>query len=140
MNAEQIKLVQSSYKEFRPVADQAAEIFYDRLFEVAPEVKPLFKSNMNKQGTMLMSMMGIAVGNLDRLEIILPAIRALGQRHASYGVRNDHFAIVGETILWTLEQTFGPAFTPELKEAWAATYMTLAGVMKGAMQEISRPA
>ena len=137
MNNEQIKLVQASFEQVKPIADKAAEIFYARLFEVAPHTRHLFKGDIKKQGSMLMSTLGLAVGSLNDLEKIIPAVRSLGQRHAGYGVRFEHFAIVGEAFLWTLEQAFGSAFTPELKEAWTEAYMTLAGVMQEAMQEMA---
>lgn len=118
MNAEQIKMVQESFEQVKPIADQAAEIFYARLFEIAPDTRHMFKGDMRKHGAMLMSTLGLAVGSLKDLDKIGPAVRALGKRHVGYGVQFEHFAIVGEAFLWTLEQAFGPAFTPELKTAW----------------------
>jgi len=140
MNAEQIKLVQDSFEQVKPIADQAASIFYARLFEVAPQTRHMFKSDMTKQGAMLMSTLGLAVGSLNDLDKIIPAVRALGKRHSGYGVEFDQFAIVGESLLWTLEQAFGPAFTPELKTAWTEAYLLLAGVMQEAMREVVLPA
>ncbi len=129
MNTNQIELVQASFEKVRPIADQAAELFYTRLFEIAPHYRHMFKNDMKKQGAMLMSTLGLAVGSLNDLEKILPAVRALGQRHAGYGVTAEHYQPVAEAFLWTLEQAFGEAFTPELKEAWVVAYTTLAGVM-----------
>ncbi len=136
MNTEQIKMVQDSFEQVRPIADKAAEIFYGRLFEVAPHTRHMFKQDMTKQGAMLMSTLGLAVGSLNDLDKIIPAVRALGRRHAGYGVQFDQFAVVGESLLWTLEQAFGPAFTPELKTAWTEAYLLLAGVMQEAMREV----
>jgi nitric oxide dioxygenase len=140
MNTEQIKLVQASFEQVKPIADQAAEIFYARLFEVAPETRHMFKNDMRKQGAMLMSTLGLAVGSLNDLEKIIPAVQALGKRHVGYGVQFEHFAIVGESFLWTLEQAFGAAFTPDLKAAWTEAYLLLAGVMQEAMSEVAVPA
>jgi hemoglobin-like flavoprotein len=140
MNAEQIKLVQESFEQVKPIADKAAEIFYTRLFQVAPHTRHMFKGDMKKQGAMLMSTLGLAVGSLNDLDKIIPAVRALGKRHAGYNVRPEHFALVGDSFLWTLEQAFGPAFTPELKSAWTEAYLLLAGVMQEAMQEAATPA
>jgi len=140
MNSEEIKLVQDSFEQVKPIADQAASIFYTRLFEVAPQTRHMFKSDMTKQGAMLMSTLGLAVGSLNDLDKIIPAVRALGKRHAGYGVEFDQFAIVGEALLWTLEQAFGPAFTAELKSAWTEAYLLLAGVMQEAMREVAVPA
>jgi hemoglobin-like flavoprotein len=129
MNAQQIQLVQESFAKVRPIADQAAETFYQRLFEIAPSYRSMFKHDMKKQGAMLMSTLGLAVGSLNNLETILPAVRSLGRRHAEYGVTAEHYQPVAEAFLWTLEHYLGDSFTPELKAAWVEAYMTLAGVM-----------
>ena len=137
MNAQQIELVQESFKTVRTIADQAAGTFYQRLFEIEPSYKAMFKHDMKKQGAMLMSTLGLAVGSLNNLEAILPAVRSLGQRHAGYGVTAEQYQPVAEALLWTLEYYFGEAFTPELKEAWVAAYTTLAGVMIEASEAVS---
>src|SRR5215213_2532080 len=129
MNTQQIELVQASFEKVRPIADQAAESFYERLFEIAPHYRSLFKHDMKKQGAMLMSTLGLAVGSLKNLEKILPAVQALGRRHAEYGVTAGDYQPVAEAFLWTLEHYLGEAFTPDLKEAWVIAYTTLAGVM-----------
>ncbi len=129
MNAQQIQLVQESFAKVRPIADQASETFYQRLFEIAPSYRAMFKHDMKKQGAMLMSTLGLAVGSLNNLETILPAVRSLGRRHAEYGVTAEHYQPVAEAFLWTLEHYLGEAFTPELKAAWVEAYMILAGAM-----------
>lgn len=136
MNTKQIELVQASFEMVRPIADQAAETFYQRLFEIAPGYRSMFKHDMKKQGAMLMSTLGLAVGSLNNLEAILPAVRSLGQRHAGYGVTAEHYQPVAEAFLWTLENYLGEDFTPELKEAWVVAYTTLAGVMIEASQAV----
>jgi nitric oxide dioxygenase len=136
MNAQQIKMVQESFAKVRPIADQAAEMFYQRLFEIAPSYRSMFKHDMKKQGAMLMSTLGLAVGSLNNLEAILPAVRSLGQRHAGYGVTAEHYMPVAEAFLWTLEHYLGEDFTPELKAAWVEAYMTLAGVMIEASEAV----
>jgi len=136
MDTKQIELVQASFEKVRPIADQAAELFYNRLFEIAPHYRHMFKNDMKKQGAMLMSTLGLAVGSLNDLEKILPAVRALGQRHAGYGVTAEDYQPVAEAFLWALDQAFGKDFTPELKEAWVEAYTTLAGVMIEASQAV----
>ena len=136
MNTRQIKLVQASFAMLRPSADQAAETFYERLFEIAPHYRHMFKNNMTKQGAMLMSTLGLAVGSLNNLEAILPAVRSLGQRHAGYGVTAEHYQPVAEAFLWTLDHYLGEAFTPELKEAWVEAYTILAGAMIEASEAV----
>lgn len=136
MNTNQILLVQASFDLVRPIADQAAETFYNRLFEIAPHYRAMFKHDIKKQGAMLMSTLGLAVGSLNNLEKILPAVRALGQRHAGYGVTAEHYQPVAEAFLWTLEFYLGKEFTPALKEAWVEAYTTLAGVMIAAGETV----
>ena len=136
MNTQQIELVQASFEMVRPIADQAAETFYQRLFEIAPHYRHMFRNDMRKQGAMLMSTLGLAVGSLNDLEKILPAVRSLGQRHAGYGVTAADYQPVAEAFLWTLDHYLGEAFTPELKDAWVVAYITLAGVMIEASEAV----
>ena len=115
-----------------PIAATAADLFYDRLFEIAPEVRSMFPQDMKEQKSKLLAMLGTAVTNLHKLETILPAVKALGQRHKGCGVTAAHYAPVGAALLWTLEKGLGADFTPEVKAAWTETYTTLAGVMTSA--------
>jgi hemoglobin-like flavoprotein len=129
MTPEQITLVQTSFKKVVPIAGTAADLFYDRLFEIAPPVRSLFPADLTEQKMKLMAMLGTAVTNLHQLETLLPAVKALGERHKGYGVTADHYATVGAALLWTLEKGLGPDFTPETKAAWTEAYTALAGVM-----------
>ncbi|MCG7924180.1 MAG: globin domain-containing protein, partial [Candidatus Thiodiazotropha taylori] len=122
MTPEQITHVKSSWSKVEPIADQAAALFYGRLFEVYPEVKPYFKGDMESQGKKLMSMIGTAVGSLDNLEPLLPVIRESGKRHAEYGVQAVDYDKVADALLWTLGEGLGDAFTDEVKDAWVVTY------------------
>lgn len=131
MTPQQIGLVQTSFKKVVPIAATAADLFYDRLFEIAPEVRPMFPQDLKEQKVKLMSMLGTAVGSLHKLDTILPAVKALGERHKGYGVAAVHYAPVGAALLWTLEKGLGSDFTPEVKAAWTETYTALAGVMTG---------
>lgn len=128
----QIELVKSTFAKVAPIAPQAAELFYGRLFEIAPDVKPLFKGDMAEQGRKLMQVIGMAVGSLDRLPELVPVVQNLGARHGSYGVKDEHYGVVAEALLWTLEKGLGEAFTPDVKNAWVAAYTVLADTMKQA--------
>jgi len=132
MTPSQIQAVQSSFARVRPISDQAGEMFYRRLFEIAPSVRPLFKGDIAEQQRKLMQMLTVAVGSLDNLDAIIPAVQALGARHAGYGVQDSHYDVVAEALLWTLETGLGAAFTSDVKEAWVVAYGTLAAVMKDA--------
>ncbi|HEU4329387.1 MAG TPA: globin family protein [Roseiflexaceae bacterium] len=132
MNAEQIALVQESYALVEPIADQAAALFYDRLFTIDPSARPLFHNDMEAQGRALMGMIKVAVGGLSKLDMIVPAVQQLGVRHAGYGVRPEHYETVGAALIWTLEQGLGDAFTPQVRDAWVTVYTLLADTMKEA--------
>jgi hemoglobin-like flavoprotein len=132
MNAEQKVLVQESFAKVLPISETAADLFYNRLFELDPALRPLFKGDMKEQGRKLMDMINIAVKGLDDLDKIVPAVQALGQRHGGYGVKDKDYDTVATALLWTLEQGLGNDFTPEVKAAWVEVYLLLSGVMKDA--------
>ncbi|TWU04081.1 globin family protein [Neorhodopirellula pilleata] len=139
MTPEQVTLVQSSWEQVKPISEQAAELFYGRLFELDPSLKPLFKGDMKEQGKKLMAMLNLAVTSLTKLDAIVPAVQDLGRRHVQYGVPDESYQTVGEALLWTLDKGLGEAFTEDVKEAWTQTYVTLSTVMLDAAHE-SEPA
>jgi hemoglobin-like flavoprotein len=132
MNETQKKLVQESWAKVVPIAEQAADIFYGKLFAADPSLQPLFKGDMKAQGKKLMQMISVAVAGLDRLGDIVPAVQALGKRHVGYGVNDSHYDTVGGALLDTLSVGLGPAFTPEVKDAWVVVYGVLSTTMKDA--------
>lgn len=119
-----------------PIADKAAELFYGRLFELDPAVKPMFKSDIKAQGAKLMKTIGLAVSALDDLEPLVPTLKEIGARHAGYGVKEGDYDTVATALLWALEQGLGEAFTDEVKNAWAEVYTTVADVMKSGAAEV----
>jgi nitric oxide dioxygenase len=138
MTPEQVQLVKTSFASVLPIAERAGMMFYDRLFELDPTLRPMFKGEMSEQNRVLMRMIASAVNGLDRLETIVPTVRALGVRHAGYGVVDAHYQTVGEALLWTLQQGLGDGFTPEVAEAWTTAYGLLAGTMQSAACEATR--
>lgn len=124
------ELVQTTFATLVPIADQAAALFYGRLFETDPSLRPLFKSDLGEQGKKLMTMIGVAVKGLDSLDELVPAVKNLGRRHAGYGVTDAHYDTVGGALLWTLEKGLGSAFTPDVKAAWTTVYTVLSTTMK----------
>ncbi|MFM9938400.1 MAG: globin family protein [Hyphomicrobiaceae bacterium] len=135
MTPSQITLVQESFKKVAPIAGTAADLFYDRLFVIAPDVRPLFPNDLTEQKKKLMGMLATAVGNLHQIETIVAPVQALAKRHVGYGVQADHYKPVGEALIWTLGQGLGKDFTPDLKAAWLAAYAALSGVMIQAAAE-----
>src|SRR5215208_3835148 len=135
MTDEQIALIQTSWAQVEPISDTAARLFYDRLFQTAPEVRPLFTSDITEQGRKLMAMIGMVVKALPRLAEIVPNVQTLGRRHAAYGVRAEHYAIVGSALLWTLAQGLGEGFTNKHAVAWNEAYGLLADTMLAGADE-----
>jgi len=140
MTPDQIDLVQSSFKKVVPIADTAADIFYDRLFEIAPDTRALFPEVMTDQKKKLMTMIGVAVNGLKDLDAIVPAVQDLGARHQGYKVTEAHYDSVGAALLYTLGKGLGDDFTTETEAAWTETYGLLAGVMKEAQKGAAAPA
>jgi hemoglobin-like flavoprotein len=132
MTPEQIALVQTSWQKVVPIKEKAAELFYGKLFEMDPSLKPLFKGDMAEQGRKLTTMLNTVVVKLNSLGDIVPAVQDLGRRHVKYGVKDAHYATVGGALLWTLGAGLGDAFTDEVKEAWTTAYTILSGAMKEA--------
>lgn len=130
MTPREIQLVRDSFHKIAPIADQAAALFYTRLFELDPALRALFHGDMAAQGRKLMQSLALCVGSLDRLAAIVPAVRELGRRHATYRVRDEHYETVGAALLWTLEKGLGPDFTAETRAAWGKVYWVLAETMK----------
>jgi nitric oxide dioxygenase len=130
MTREEINLVRASWANMAKISDQAADLFYGRLFEVYPEVRPLFRGEIDEQGEKLMRMIGKAVDALDDLEPLDRVIKMMGARHSGYGVLDEDYPKLEEALLWTLEQGLGDDFTPATRAAWASVYDDLADMMR----------
>jgi nitric oxide dioxygenase len=129
MTPDQVKLVQQSFAQVAPIADKAAEIFYARLFDIAPSVKPLFPADLAEQRKKLMAALAAVVAGLSNLPSVLPVASALAKRHVGYGAQREHYSAVGEALLWTLARGLGPQWTPEVAAAWTSAYATLSSFM-----------
>jgi hemoglobin-like flavoprotein len=132
----QKQLVQESFALIAPVADDAAALFYRRLFQLNPSLKLMFRGDMAEQRKKLMQMITAAVKGLDHLEQLVPAVEELGRRHARYRVVDADYDTVGQALIWTLDKALGRAFTAELREAWATVYTLLATTMRHAAHEM----
>jgi hemoglobin-like flavoprotein len=129
MTPDQIALVQQSFGKVLPIREQAAALFYERLFTIDPSTRPLFGGDMKAQGAKLMAAIATVVKSLNRPDSLLDDLRGLARRHDDYGVRESHYASVGEALLWTLEQGLGADFKPDLRAAWTAAYRLLSETM-----------
>jgi hemoglobin-like flavoprotein len=129
------KLIQDTWAQVVPIADRAATLFYQRLFEVDPSARSLFRTtDMAQQRKKLLQVLSVAVSSLDNLGALRKTVEDLGRRHAGYGVKDAHYDSVGVALLWTLEQGLGSAWTAEAAAAWKDVYGLLSGIMRQAQQ------
>lgn len=135
MNQEQIMLVQSSWAEVEPLSGKLGEAFYKKLFELQPDIERLFGDDIRKQGETLMSMISMAVEMLDHPDSMAAAMSSLGERHAGYGVRPQHFTPFKESLMWGLERVLGDTFTDDLRAAWSELFDMMARMMHGRVGE-----
>jgi hemoglobin-like flavoprotein len=139
MTTRQIQLVKESWGYVIVKSNEAGQLFYTRLFEVAPEVKHMFKGDMKEQARKLMSMVTLVVSKLDKLDNVINEVKALGARHNKYGTRPEHYSTVGQCLLWTLSQGLAERWNKETEEAWTLAYATLSGAMIQAQQQAPQP-
>ena len=135
MDPQQIDLVKSSFAKVAPIADAAAVIFYDELFERDPRLRSLFAQDMTEQRRKLMMMLGTAVNGLDDWGSVAGHVRALGERHVSYGVTLADYDTVGAALIETLSKGLGADFTPAVRDAWLACYAVVSGAMLEAAED-----
>lgn len=140
MTPVQIALIQTSFGKVAPISEQAAAIFYARLFELTPQVRVLFKGDMAEQGRKLMAMLKTVVATLDKLDVLMPVAQRLAIRHVAYGAQPAHYAGVGQAVLDTLQAGLGPEFKPETRETWTTAYGALSSVMIAAAETLPQPA
>lgn len=132
ITARQISLIQDSFAKVGPIADKAAEIFYNKLFDYDPTLRKLFKGDMQEQGRKLMSVLGVAVASLNDLNALVPTLQKLAKQHVQYGVKAEDYTPVGNALIYTLKTGLGPAFTAETKQAWIGVYKLVADTMRAA--------
>ena len=138
--SQQKRLVQSTFLKLSLVSNQAGEWFYNRLFELDPDIKPLFaNTNIHVQSTKLLQMIATVVTSLDRLEQLTPTLKDLGQRHITYGVKREHYAIVGQALMSALAHVLGAEFTPEAEDAWNHVYNVMVSITIEGIYDASQP-
>ena len=132
-----IKLVRETFDLVVPIAGVAADMFYERLFYMAPSLRHMFPQDMREQKRKLMVMMAMAVQGLGDLDKLVPQLMTLGARHAGYGVKDTHYKAVGEALIWTLERGLANEFTPDVERAWVRVYLLIAATMQAGADEVS---
>lgn len=135
LRAEDIATIRRTWARVAPVSGMAAQLFYGRLFRLAPETRALFGTSIEEQGRKLIQTLGFVVDNLDRTDQVDAAARALAIRHVGYGAEPEHYAVVGEALIWTLSELLGPAFGEDERAAWSGAYAALSAEMIAAVSE-----
>ncbi len=141
MTDHNLSIVRSTWAKVLPIAEQAADLFYGRLFEIAPDVKPMFaETDMTAQKGKLLTALNLAVQNADNPDALIPLLEDMGRRHVGYGVKDEHYDAVGAALLWTLEQGLGADFTEEARAAWSGVYGLVSDTMRSAAAEVASSA
>jgi hemoglobin-like flavoprotein len=133
--ATDVRLVRATFDLIVPISGVAADMFYERLFYMAPSLRRMFPADMRDQKRKLMVMIATAVQSLTDLETLMPQLMELGARHATYGVKDSHYKAVGDALIWTLERGLADAFTPEVERAWLRVYLLIAATMQAGADE-----
>ncbi len=137
MTLHQKELVATSFAKLIPIAEETGELFFSRLFEIAPYVRPLFKEDLTVQGRRFMLSLAMVVHNLESIETITPMLQKLGRDHRSYGVTAGYYDIGASALLWTLERCLGGDFTDEVRNSWISMYTLVSGIIKKAAEDVS---
>ena len=136
MTHKQVELIETSFRSIRPIAHEAGAMFYARMLELDPSLRPMFR-DVDNQAHKLMQVLGVAVAMLRKPEELFTIVEELGRRHVSYGVTDAHYQIGGAAFIWTLEQGLGDAFTPEVRDAWVALYDAITWVMRHGARRVA---
>lgn len=134
---QQKRLIRDSFSEISELSEAVAQLFYGRLFELAPEVRPMFRADIVVQGRKLMDMLTTLVGNLEHFEELEPMLRALGQRHVGYGVKPEQYATMSAALIWAIGIALEDEFSPELRAAWTDLIQAVSAVMKDGAAALS---
>jgi hemoglobin-like flavoprotein len=137
MTERQILLVKNSWSYVIVKAEEAGLLFYNRLFEIAPELKSMFKTEPKDQSRKLINMVTLIVSKLQKLQEIEDEIKGLAVRHRKYGVDTAYYRIVGAAFIWTLQRGLKEKWNEELEEAWVAVYTVISDAMIKNQQAIA---
>src|SRR6266576_50868 len=126
----QIELLESSFQAIAPRGEEFVTAFYERLFTGFPQTRAFFTStDMLEQRKKLLGALALVVQNLRKPEVLTSALKGLGQRHVNYGVRPEHYPIVGAILLETFSDVLGECWTPICRDAWAEAYGVVSAIM-----------
>lgn len=126
----QVEILERSFEQVKPQANEFVSSFYNHLFTDYPEAQPLFEgTDMEKQGGKLLQSLVLVIENLRKPDALSNALKGLGARHVKYGALPEHYPLVGATLLKTFEQYLGDAWTEEVQTAWVDAYGAITTIM-----------
>src|SRR6056297_799606 len=131
----EISLIRQSFARLKAENNTVrpfGDAFYARVFAHMPEARSLFRADMAGQGMQFLSTLHVVVDHLDDLDRIDRELRTLGEGHAAFGVRPEHYAPMGEALIETMRAAFGETFDPETEAAWRRAYTGLSRRMVAA--------
>jgi hemoglobin-like flavoprotein len=137
MTREQRILLRQTFENLIPLPRKFGVLFYQRLFELDPSLRDLFRGEMDQQASMLVQALALSVLKLIDEGRVSGTVTELGARHEGYGVLAAHYGTFGAALVWTLEQRLGDGFTPAIREAWEEAYRELAVAMQRAGSDAS---
>ncbi|UXX80400.1 globin domain-containing protein [Reichenbachiella carrageenanivorans] len=126
------RLVRATFWMVESKTDEAAKVFYSKLFEMSPELRPLFKGNMQMQGRKMMEMISTVVKGLNTLDVLAPLVRNMGRRHMTYGIRSEHYNMAAAALMYSLKEELKENWNEEVEAAWLEVYETLSDIMQSA--------
>ncbi len=129
LSEDDIGLLRRSFEEVCREAPDVAELFYRRLFEIAPELRPMFRGDLRHQAEKLRSTLGAAIARLHDFAALRPVLADLAQRHVGYGVAPRHYAPVGEALIWAIARSVRPAWDARTEAVWRTAYQDIAQAM-----------
>jgi hemoglobin-like flavoprotein len=135
MTAEQVKLVQITFEEVKPVSAAAAQLFYSRLFQLRPSLRQLFQADIQSQRQKLMQSLTVIVGSLEQPDRLAQAVQSMAQSHVRFHLQDEDYRVFGEALFWTIGQALGPSWTPSVREAWEAVYRLISSAMRAASSQ-----
>lgn len=125
-----IALLETSFEQVKPQAIAFSASFYETLFRLSPQLKPMFaNTSPQAQEKKLIFSLAAIVDNLRNPEILGPALASLGARHLEVGTMEEHYPLVGHALLDTFAEYLGDSWTPELADAWLTAYEAIAATM-----------
>jgi nitric oxide dioxygenase len=129
MTPAQTATIRRQFGQIAPRKEEFAALFYDRLFDGDPTIRPMFPADMRPQRVKLIQALAHIILSLDNLDAVIDDVRELGMRHVGYGVRPDHYNAVGEALLATLAEVLGGSFDDFAQASWALAYGIIADAM-----------